>query len=291
MNDLFLVIALAIAVAAWAWGVVWARRVVRGLRTIAASARRIASGEVGLEMPHVQSPGELARASNALRDMKEALLERQAALALANHRLEDQAADRKSEIAAVHQRLKDTQEQLRSLAHEDPLTGLANRRAAEDRLAIEMSRHRRSRLCLSVMRLDMDGLDAVSDRGGPGVADALLKAIALALQDACRAADGVARIGGKEFLVTMPETTAAGARIVAEKVRAEIAGVDGVPARVIPSIGLVSHAEAYVDVDAVLRDAATALQAAKAAGRERMVAIEDLATSTGASSRSSRTSR
>jgi diguanylate cyclase (GGDEF)-like protein len=290
-RDTSLVIGLAAALLASLLAWAFAARLVRPLDRIAASARRIQAGELGLEIPQVDSPRELAQLSAALRDMKESLLEREAALELAKHELEDRVDKRTAELASVHRQLEQANDELRDLAHQDSLTGLANRRAADDRLAVEMSRHRRSRQCLSLMLIDIDHFKQVNDTWGHAAGDAVLKAVALALEDACRAADGVARVGGEEFMVLMPETLPQGARIVAEKVRKAIAAITDAPALVTVSIGLVSHAEGYVDAEAVLRDADGALYAAKQGGRNRVVVAQDIEATTTASSRSSRTSR
>lgn len=287
------ILGIGVGAALLAGLVAWwlAGRLVRPLEVLAASARRIAAGELGLEIPRVDAPLEAARLSRDLGDMKEVLLERQAALALAHHRLEDRVAERSAELTAARRQLVEAKAALRELAHVDALTGLASRRAAEDRLAIEMSRHRRSRHCLSVLLLDVDHLQRVSDTSGAAAGEAALKAVALAVQDACRAADGVARVGDDELLVAMPETPREGAQLVAAKIQDAVRALPDPRAAVTVSMGLVSHAEAYVDVEAVMRDAQAALRAAKDAGGNRVVAHEAReAAATASSSRSFRTS-
>jgi diguanylate cyclase (GGDEF)-like protein len=89
---------------------------------------------------------------------------------------------------------------LHSLAHSDPLTGLLNRRGLDDALAGALDRASPDRL-LAVYMLDLDGFKPVNDRFGHGVGDDLLKVIAQRLRASVRAGDGVARVGGDEFVV------------------------------------------------------------------------------------------
>lgn len=91
------------------------------------------------------------------------------------------------------------------LAMVDPLTGLHNRRYAQDRLVGEMARAQRQKSSLTVLMIDVDDLKRVNDRWGHGAGDAVLKAFGARLDKAIRGSDLAVRIGGDEFLIILPE--------------------------------------------------------------------------------------
>jgi diguanylate cyclase (GGDEF)-like protein len=109
--------------------------------------------------------------------------------------------------------------QLTRLAHTDPLTGLANRRHLLDQLQREFTRANRYRRPLSLVYLDLDGFKAINDRFGHLFGDEILRGAATAMSAVLRAADLLARIGGDEFAVLLPETTIEGAQHVTLKLR------------------------------------------------------------------------
>ena len=99
----------------------------------------------------------------------------------------------------------------------DPLTGLRNRRAYDERLLIEAARARRYRHPLSLCLLDLDGFKGINDRLGHPAGDAVLEGIGRVLGDT-RLADECFRIGGDEFAILMPETTRRRAEIAVQRV-------------------------------------------------------------------------
>lgn len=113
--------------------------------------------------------------------------------------------------------LRQAARRLKDLAHQDPLTGLANRRALEERLVSEWDRARRYRRPLAVLTGDLDGLKEVNDRMGHQAGDALLQAAASTMRDSLRSGDLAGRMGGDEFLVICPETDRDAITAVAEK--------------------------------------------------------------------------
>ncbi len=101
----------------------------------------------------------------------------------------------------------------------DPLTGLHNRRFAEPMLGKMAARARATGRDLAVMILDIDHFKAINDRHGHIGGDRVLAEVARRLQGALRPGDLIARIGGEEFLVAMPDTTTDQARASAERLR------------------------------------------------------------------------
>jgi diguanylate cyclase (GGDEF)-like protein/PAS domain S-box-containing protein len=129
--------------------------------------------------------------------------------------------------------------QVQQLADHDALTGLLNRRRFDDELRRERARVRRSGGRSAVLLLDLDGFKAVNDRHGHAAGDRLLKRIAGALRSELREVDVVARIGGDEFAVLLPDADPAGARATAEKLERAVARNGRVAdSRVTASVGV-----------------------------------------------------
>lgn len=116
------------------------------------------------------------------------------------------------------------EEEVRRMAHFDPLTGLANRALFNDRLDRILAQARRYEQIFSILFIDLDGFKAVNDTYGHEVGDQVLKEVGKRLQDAARQADTVGRMGGDEFTIILiplkiPEESA----IVAERIIASLA--------------------------------------------------------------------
>jgi diguanylate cyclase (GGDEF)-like protein len=114
-----------------------------------------------------------------------------------------------------------TEEQA-SEARVDSLTGLANRRALEEVLAAEISRAHRFTHQLAVVLLDLDRFKEINDSFGHAAGDVMLRAVSRLLTSLARQGDTVARWGGEEFVVVLPETDLAGAERFAERLRRTI---------------------------------------------------------------------
>jgi two-component system cell cycle response regulator len=162
----------------------------------------------------------------------------------------------------------------RRLAMSDPLTGLMNRRAFRDAMTRELSRADRYGLPISVLLLDVDHFKKVNDSHGHEAGDAVLCGVSELALGMARKSDIVARWGGEEFVLGLPQATTAGARIAAERLRRAVADhsfplSDGAPLRVTVSIG-VAHARKAEGLDAILARADEAMYLAKARGRNRV---------------------
>ena len=157
-------------------------------------------------------------------------------------------------------------------ASTDGLTGLANRRLAEDRLQSERARAIRRREPLTVAMVDLDHFKHVNDTWGHAVGDLTLVMVAGALQEQVRAIDLAARFGGEEFLVILPGTEPEQAVAVMERIREHIRDL-AIPApgdtlRVTASVGLACLRPSET-VGELLARADAALYRAKALGRDR----------------------
>ena len=154
----------------------------------------------------------------------------------------------------------------------DALTGLANRRAVADSLRRMVAQASRSLTPLAVIAIDLDHFKQINDRHGHDLGDDVLAAVGSCLRDSVRASDLVGRTGGEELVVVAPETDAAGAAELAEKLRAAVAGltVTGLPDHITASFGVAAMPEHAVNGDALLRRADRALYLAKRNGRDRV---------------------
>ena len=123
----------------------------------------------------------------------------------------------------MQEQLLSREHDLEAMAYHDELTGVANRRYAVRQLHALLSRARRHDQELSVVLLDADRFKALNDRHGHGAGDDVLRGLAARLRSRVREEDIVARFGGEEFLIVLPDTGAEGAASAAEDLRASVA--------------------------------------------------------------------
>lgn len=173
-----------------------------------------------------------------------------------------------------------------SLALSDELTGLYNRRYVLAHLNEILTRQSESSGEIALMLFDIDHFKKVNDSHGHPAGDDVLRELAGRALRQVRSVDLVGRLGGEEFVVVMPETSLAGALVVAERFRAAVAaepfvvegGTASVPVTV--SIGVAVAVDATETLESLLKRADDALYAAKHAGRNRVVTLPggDMAT-------------
>lgn len=155
----------------------------------------------------------------------------------------------------------------------DPLTGLYNRRYAEPQLAQIARRADVTGRRFAVMMVDLDRFKSVNDTYGHAAGDEVLIETARRIRGALRGADLVARLGGEEFMIAMPDTDQAEAQAAAERVRTVIDEMPfhtkrGGPIHITTSIGLTMNT--HRDVQTLLEMADAALYHAKARGRNQV---------------------
>jgi diguanylate cyclase (GGDEF)-like protein len=161
-------------------------------------------------------------------------------------------------------------------AASDALTGLPNRRAADETLKRMTAHAGRSLSPLSAVLLDLDHFKQVNDVHGHEQGDKALAAVAQILGSILRASDFAARYGGEEFLILLPDTDRATAAEVAEKLRAAIAGAEvSNIGSLTASFGVAALPDDAGESEQLIRKADRALYTAKAAGRNRVATTND----------------
>jgi diguanylate cyclase (GGDEF)-like protein len=171
---------------------------------------------------------------------------------------------------AIRTQVNGLVERLHETARTDTLTDMPNRRAFDERLALELERSARTGEALSLLMGDIDRFKALNDRYGHAAGDEALAEIGRVLMTESRAIDTPARIGGEEFAVLLPSTDAAAALVTANRLRAAISLVrdgDGRPLTI--SFGVAEHPGDGATASDLIAAADRALYAAKAAGRDR----------------------
>ena len=166
-------------------------------------------------------------------------------------------------------------QKLEEMASIDPLTSCVNRRKFEELSNLELSRSIRYKSDLSFLMLDIDHFKAVNDTYGHGVGDEVLVHFSGVCLEMARNLDIVARIGGEEFVVMLPQTNSEGAFIFAERFRKSISNAEVVvekqTIRYSVSIGIAILDDTTKDVKMILEKADKALYEAKDTGRNKTV--------------------
>lgn len=169
------------------------------------------------------------------------------------------------------------QQHIADLSILDPLTRLLNRRGLEDALQVSVAQASRRNLPTSAIMVDIDHLKQVNDSFGHDMGDHVLRQVADLINRQRRATDVVARIGGEEFLVVLPETDMDSARVLAERIRETIGQrpllVDSQRIDVTVSLG-VACVVGTMNLDELSQEASRAMYIAKRGGRNRVASVE-----------------
>jgi diguanylate cyclase (GGDEF)-like protein len=177
-----------------------------------------------------------------------------------------------NQIHKTIQNLHNQADHLTNMAQTDALTGLANRRYLIDQLEREFARARRYHRPLSLVYLDLDDFKMLNDRHGHLFGDEVLRGAARSLKAVLRSTDLLARIGGDEFAVLLPETNLGGAENVALKLRKALAAYGTQLAPAIETLtfcaGVSQLREGDTSIDDILARADSAQYLAKARGKD-----------------------
>lgn len=183
-----------------------------------------------------------------------------------NNDLEEKVQIRTAELLRAN-------EALASVTRHDPLTGLSNRLAAEERLREEFARMRRTTIPYAALMLDIDYFKKVNDTYGHGVGDEVIKLVAVTCKSTLRVTDFIARYGGEEFLILLPSVDLEQAYQAAEKVREAIdAAHHEQVGKITVSIGVAMASPDQRDDETAVKEADDQLYEAKKSGRNRVAA-------------------
>jgi diguanylate cyclase (GGDEF)-like protein len=187
--------------------------------------------------------------------------------------LDERVTARTQELARVNAQLLQNERELKRLAHQDPLTGLPNRKLFLDRLAHAIERSQRLNVGFALLIIDLDGFKSVNDTHGHAAGDELLVEVAHRLSETVRGSDSIARWGGDEFVVLLEGVRdARAAWPTVAKLRAVIAQpvvVAGcASAHVGASIGVACYPQDGEDAKELLDRADQAMYLAKAESRQ-----------------------
>ncbi|HEU4569746.1 MAG TPA: diguanylate cyclase [Gemmatimonadales bacterium] len=242
-TTLLLGVALLLVAGSLAYGL--GLLVVLPLERLSRAAAQVAGGDLDVDLP-ASGGGEVAQLTGVFNDMV--------------------------------RRLRDGRAELERLSVTDELTGLANRRFLDAELAREVVRSERHKRTFAVLMLDGDRFKALNDAHGHQAGDAVLRQLAGILEQTTRKGDTVARFGGEEFLVILPETTPAGAAQIAERIRAATeahqftVGGEGIVVRMTVSVGYALFPAQGRTAEALITAADDALYRSKEGGRNRVTA-------------------
>jgi diguanylate cyclase (GGDEF)-like protein len=160
-------------------------------------------------------------------------------------------------------------EQVQKMADTDALTGLANRRTFARTLEREVARAARRGEPVSLAMIDIDHFKKINDKHGHPAGDEVLRRVARALKEECRAFDTPARFGGEEFAVVLPACTSKESIRVADRLRSGMARI-GMDFPVTASAGIATFPTHAADAEALVRAADAALYESKEAGRDQV---------------------
>jgi diguanylate cyclase (GGDEF)-like protein/putative nucleotidyltransferase with HDIG domain len=175
-------------------------------------------------------------------------------------------------IRSMHARAEALIARLYDAARTDPLTKLSNRRGFREHLDLELERARRGNTHMCVVVGNVDHFKHLNDRAGSNIGDSALRRLAKVLEDGRRQLDGVARVGGDEFALLLPDTDGHHALLLAESLRSELRqefSTDLI--RLTMSFGVASFPEHGETAGSLLRAADDALCLAKQSGRDTCV--------------------
>ncbi len=186
------------------------------------------------------------------------------------------------ELEKANEELREANKKLSEIIQVDPLTQLLNRRGFHACFEQELERIKRHNAPLSLLLMDVDHFKQYNDQYGHLEGDRLLKQLSVSLRNHARAVDCVARFGGEEFLIILPETDTEQSRVIAERYRLLVTEIQSLNCPITASLG-VTTLHSLGDkmtitqlFDQVIEEADRAMYASKAAGRNRVTHFSDM---------------
>ena len=181
--------------------------IIRPLRRMAEFARGFAPGGPfePLALQGGRRPDELSDLQQSLNEAYQRLNAAHAAEKRQIEELEERVAERTEELRAANAALTARELAMRELAYHDPLTGLANRKLLEERLAHALARAHRNGRHVVVLMIDLDNFKEINDRFGHAAGDALLQVTGRRMRGLLRETDTLARLGGDEFVAVLDD--------------------------------------------------------------------------------------
>ncbi|HKR98141.1 MAG TPA: diguanylate cyclase [Candidatus Dormibacteraeota bacterium] len=175
------------------------------------------------------------------------------------------------QLAIAIQNARDYREKLEQ-AIRDPLTGLLNHRAFQERLGVELARARRESFEVALVALDLDHFKPINDRCGHAVGDEALMTVARTINGSLRPSDVAGRVGGDEFMVALPAAGVEQAQAVVSRLRTALASVTVGPTRetLTLSAGIAVYPRAAEYQADLMRFADGAMYWSKSSGRDRV---------------------
>lgn len=261
-------VGLVIIAIAFLATLLFSSQIINPLEVLVRAMQKIISGDRSVRFDFKQNDevGVLASTFNIMIEKLDAAYSE---LESTNKNLEEKVRERTADLEL-------RSKQLEELAVKDTLTGVYNRRYFNAKLQKELRRAHRYGSPLSLIYLDIDYFKKYNDTNGHSVGDILLTQFATILQDTVRGSDVVARLGGEEFCVILPNTTIEQAAITAEKLRSAVetgdfpnkkAQPDG---KVTCSLGVSEFPRFAGDAETLVRSADDALYKAKQTGRNKV---------------------
>jgi two-component system, cell cycle response regulator len=237
-----------------------------------------------MSMPAISGLDVLRQVTQAFEELPVIIVTGHGSIEIAVESMQAGAADfvtKPVPAAVLHLRIQKALEHARTrrLASTDGLTEVYNHRTFHERLAQEIARANRYSRPLSLLMIDVDHFKLYNDTYGHPQGDIVLHDLARLLREMSRTSDTVARCGGEEFAVILPETDSIGAQQIGQRLREQVErhlfpGKEIMPGGALTiSVGVATHAPAG-SKDALLQAADTALYTAKREGRNRVCVAE-----------------